>query len=590
LFFIIEGGRYRVYIVVALSLIVYLWMIVSVKYRTAIAILGSGAILIYGSISNAFPASAAFQHFPTEIVILIIVLSIFTKIFENNGFFEYIGEKFFELSRGRKLFIAALLPTTIYTTSLFMNNLSVILLFTFICLQLAVRMNLPIVPMLVSAIIASNIGGAPLPWADTPAVILTLYTDFNLYDFLSKLFLPCFVYNGLLVLYTVMWFKKHDKPKAKIEMKNDIGLKDHEEHKEHEGPDRGHKHKKPSHRPGHKPKLRHPHEELLQFLRESIPTHETELDASYKFNLPSEEPHRDTSEEEVINENTIKLLRDIQPPKLGSNPPTHDGITFLIWRKTGFTSRSPEEAFDLADGNSHNPIKPKESKKEKLKPSKAWVPFILFIFLILGICIAPFLNISIAYVSLFFGGLALVLNKTNPEDILNSVAVLDSIVFIIALFLIAGSMESSGVLTKVVNYMLTFTGENKFLIVLFIMIAAFVIATFLSAGPAAATVLPIAQQLSATVGDKLVYAALALGILAGSSMLPWSATGGPVMLGEVNRFLGKFKGSKSEVTALRQIFNLREYIKFSIPFSLIILLLSAIFLTLYLIIIMGEKL
>lgn len=143
-------------------------------------------------------------------------------------------------------------------------------------------------------------------------------------------------------------------------------------------------------------------------------------------------------------------------------------------------------------------------------------------------------------------------------------------------------METSGILSAAVNYMLTFTGENKLLIVLFVMLAAFVIATFLSAGPAAATVLPICQQLSDTVGGKLVYAALALGILAGSSMLPWSATGGPVMLGEVNRFLGKFKGPKSEVRRLREIFNLKEYIKFSIPFSLIILSLSGVFLSLYL--------
>jgi Na+/H+ antiporter NhaD/arsenite permease-like protein len=571
------------YIVFALSLLVYIWMIFSVKYRTAIAILGSGAILIYGSISDAFPANVAFQKFPTEIVILIIVLSIFTKIFENNGFFDYIGEKFFDISRGRKLFIAALLPTTIYVTSLFMNNLSVILLFTFICLQLAVRMNLPIVPMLVSAIIASNIGGAPLPWADTPAVILTLYTDFNLYDFISKLFLPCLVYNGLLVLYTVIWFKKYDKPRINIETKKD------NKSKEREKPSERNKHKELPHKDHHKPKLRHPHEELLKFLRENVPTHETELDIAYKVELSNEVSQQDACEDETIHENTLKLLREVQPPTMGSNPPTHDGLTYLIWRKTRFNSRTSEEAFDAEDSNVYNASQMRGSKKTKLKPGKIWIPIILFAFLILGICSAPFLEVSIAYVSLFFGGLALVLNKTNPEDILNSVAVLDSIVFIIALFLIAGSMESSGILTSIVNYMLTFTGENKFLIVLFIMFAAFVIATFLSAGPAAATVLPICQQLSSTVGDKLVYAALALGILAGSSMLPWSATGGPVMLGEVNRFLGKFKGSKSEVTRLRQIFNLRDYIKFSIPFSFVILSLSAVFLVLYLIVVMGEK-
>jgi len=132
------------------------------------------------------------------------------------------------------------------------------------------------------------------------------------------------------------------------------------------------------------------------------------------------------------------------------------------------------------------------------------------------------------------------------------------------------------------GYVQTFTGDNQLLIVLFIMLSAFIIATFLSAGPAAATILPVCLQLSPAVLDKLVYAALALGILAGSSMLPWSATGGPVMLGEVNRFLMQYKGPEAEAERIREIFSLKLYLKFSIPFSMLMLFLSGIFLTLFL--------
>lgn len=97
-----------------------------------------------------------------------------------------------------------------YVTSLFMNNLSVILLFTFICLELSIKLNLSPLPILVSGLIASNIGGCPLPWADTPAVILTLYSGFSLMDFLNKLFIPCAIFIILLILYTLWWLKKHD--------------------------------------------------------------------------------------------------------------------------------------------------------------------------------------------------------------------------------------------------------------------------------------------------------------------------------------------------------------------------------------------
>ncbi|MBX9139093.1 MULTISPECIES: SLC13 family permease [unclassified Clostridium] len=195
---------------IIIAFIVYIAMIFSVKYRTAITSIGLGIILIYGSLTNTFSFSDALSSFPLEIVTLILALGLFSKTFENNSFFKYIGDKFLSISKGKKTLIYILIPLIMYVTSLFMNNLSVILLFTFICLELSIKLNLSPLPILVSGLIASNIGGCPLPWADTPAVILTLYSGFSLMDFLNKLFIPCAIFIILLILYTLWWLKKHD--------------------------------------------------------------------------------------------------------------------------------------------------------------------------------------------------------------------------------------------------------------------------------------------------------------------------------------------------------------------------------------------
>ena len=81
------------------------------------------------------------------------------------------------------------------------------------------------------------------------------------------------------------------------------------------------------------------------------------------------------------------------------------------------------------------------------------------------------------------------------------------------------------------------TDNNPYLIVLSVLFLSFLISTFLSAGPATATLLPICAALTVFVPFKLVYAALALGILSGSGMFPWSATGGPILLSQTNEFL-----------------------------------------------------
>ena len=89
-------------ITLIITLVIYVFMIFSVKYRTAIASVGIGILLLYGTLSNTYTVTDAFRTFPIEIVILIIALALFSKIFENNGFFKYIGDKFLEISKGEK--------------------------------------------------------------------------------------------------------------------------------------------------------------------------------------------------------------------------------------------------------------------------------------------------------------------------------------------------------------------------------------------------------------------------------------------------------------------------------------------------------
>lgn len=392
---------------ILIILVIYILMVFSVKYRTAISILGVGALLMYTTLFEGYTFVDVFKSFPLEIVLLILALALFSKIFENNGFLEAIGNKLLKLSKGSKTFIIVVLPLVMYVTSLFMNNLSVILIFTFI--------------------------------------VLTIVRQFK--------------------------FKHNTKNKEKSLILKATPLA-------------------------------------------PLPP------------LPEDE--------------------DAPTPPPPHEPPPH--IKAII-------------------------------PKSKFK--RLYWPLIVFGLFIVGVCIAPFINLSISYVCMFFIGFTLIFVSGNPGDILNSLDVTDSLVFISSLFMISGVLEHYGVLKTAVNYLLSFTGDNKILILLCILFCSFLIATFLSAGPAAATILPMCAQLIPIIGSNFVFVPLALGILAGSSMLPWSATGGPIMLSEVNRYLYHRKVSDEEKNNIMNIYNLKEYAAFSIPFSLIILLGSAIYISIY---------
>lgn len=436
------------YLTLFIIVCVYLGIILCTKKRIAITLVGSGLLFMTGMFTHSFEPAEAFKSFPSEIIILIITLTLFTNIFEHMGFINFIAYQFLQLTRRKKALIMIFMSLLVYFVSLFMNNLTVVLFFSSIALYMTLEYDLPVIPLLVSIIIGSNIGGAPLPWADTPAVVLTLYSDFTLVDFLDKLFLPCLVYAIGLAFYTFIWYKR------------------------------------------------------------------------------------------------------LAPRK----------------RESPFAKKPPVDW--------------KKSRKF----------LFLFLIYIVAISIGPFVNISIAYISLFFAGILLCLHRKDEMRILNELPILDSIVFFITLFLIGGVLQSSGILSTASEYIIGLSKNNVYFIELSILFVAFLTATFLSAGPAAATLLPICKVLDPLIPCKLVYAALALGILCGSSMLPWSATGGPIMLSQTREFIDKkLRGPEArhihfapeKVEEIKKIFSLKSYLAFSIPFSFIMLLLSGIYLVSY---------
>ena len=69
-------------ILIIMTIFIYIGMILNTKKRTATALLGAGTLLLIGTLTSSFDVAKAFTSFPSEIIILLIVLSLFTDIFE----------------------------------------------------------------------------------------------------------------------------------------------------------------------------------------------------------------------------------------------------------------------------------------------------------------------------------------------------------------------------------------------------------------------------------------------------------------------------------------------------------------------------
>ena len=137
-----------IYIILT-TIVTYLGMIFFTQHRTSIALISSGILLIIGSMTSTFDPVLAFSKFPGDIIILIIVLSIFTNVFNEIGLIDLIGYKILSIKNQNNAKLMIIIPIIMYATSLFMNNLTVVLLFTYMALYLALELQLPVVPLLV---------------------------------------------------------------------------------------------------------------------------------------------------------------------------------------------------------------------------------------------------------------------------------------------------------------------------------------------------------------------------------------------------------------------------------------------------------
>lgn len=103
-----------------------------------------------------------------------------------------------------------------------------------------------------------------------------------------------------------------------------------------------------------------------------------------------------------------------------------------------------------------------------------------------------------------------------------------STLFIACLFVFAGAIQSTGSLEWLARTVLSAARGNPQYLSASIILLAFVLTAFFSAGPTTAVLIPIAESMRAQLPGHLVWWCLSLGVLAGSSTTLLSATAGPI--------------------------------------------------------------
>jgi Na+/H+ antiporter NhaD/arsenite permease-like protein len=96
------------------------------------------------------------------------------------------------------------------------------------------------------------------------------------------------------------------------------------------------------------------------------------------------------------------------------------------------------------------------------------------------------------------------------------------------LFVIVVSIQKTGILTQLADYLMNFKDNKQLMLFLFIT-ATTIVTGIVSAGPSTVAMFPIVQVISPLYPEHMVISCFVLSICAGSSLFLTSATAGPLM-------------------------------------------------------------
>lgn len=210
--------------------VVFLVIFFDLVERTVMVSLGAVFIVILGTYLDFFDQSKAFASINIGTLALLVGMGFFAIFFEQTNFFAFTARKIALFSGGDRTKVMLFLCSITYVFSMFVNNLSTILVIVPIALKIADEFDMDVVPLLICVVISSNLGGASSMIGDFPNMLISSETKLIFHDFVFFMFPVCFI--QLLAMFFYMKQKKwisNSADKDALAGKREVALEDIEQ-------------------------------------------------------------------------------------------------------------------------------------------------------------------------------------------------------------------------------------------------------------------------------------------------------------------------------------------------------------------------
>ncbi len=154
-------------------------------------------------------------HVDWEVIILLFGMMTYVGLMSKTGFFKYVGIKAVKLAKGNPWLIFVYLSILTVFISMAVDNVTTILLMIPITIEVAQILEISPIPILLSEVLLSNIGGVGTLVGDPPNVMIGIATGYTFNDFVIHLFPPVLASLLLAFIFSRMYYKKWAKQSGK---------------------------------------------------------------------------------------------------------------------------------------------------------------------------------------------------------------------------------------------------------------------------------------------------------------------------------------------------------------------------------------
>ena len=155
--------------------VVYALIIFETVHRTLAAALGGLAAVLalnYYDTGDTFTLAEVTTMIDWETIGLLLGMMVMVGILSNTGVFEYFAVLSYKKSGGSIWTLVVILCVVTAVLSAFLDNVTTMLLLTPVTIQLAKVLDIKPIPLLISEVLFSNIGGAATMIGDPPNIMI----------------------------------------------------------------------------------------------------------------------------------------------------------------------------------------------------------------------------------------------------------------------------------------------------------------------------------------------------------------------------------------------------------------------------------